>query len=300
MTKHNYIYDVTTKNFVEKVIDPSKERLVIVDFLSLRSGISKKLSPILDKFVIEENGAAILAHINIDENPQFVQQLQLETAPTIFAFSNGKVLDGFVGMIPDTQIKAWIQKLIKATNSKAEDDESGDTESALEQAEKCFEEDDFYTANAIYLDVLDYAPNEPRAHAGVMRCLLAESKTDEAQQRLNDIPELLARDNVFDIVRATLDLAQQTNSVNGETEKLEKQIDDTPNDHQARFDLALAYYAEKKNEDAVEALLEIITRDRSWKKDKARKQLLKLMEAFGPTNPITINARKRLSSILFS
>ncbi|MGE0109031.1 MAG: tetratricopeptide repeat protein [Bdellovibrionales bacterium] len=300
MTSSPYIFTTSLSTFAVDVIEASKEAPILVDFTSPRSQLSAKLSPLLDKLVIAENGAVRLTHINIDENPQIAQQLRLESIPTLYAFFNGQVVDGFAGLLPEPQIRNWLKTFIKTTGAKATDENAEDAEAALTQAETHFEEGDYYTANAIYLDVLEYVPDEPRAHAGKIRCLIAEKKIKEAQAAFDALPDNIKKDPALAPVRTALDLATQSQGIETDIIALQSKLTQNENDHQTRFDLAMAYYGTGEYQYAIDCLLDIIRKNRKWEDDKARKQLLKFFEALGQTHPLTIDTRKRLSTILFS
>jgi putative thioredoxin len=224
----------------------------------------------------------------------------LQSFPTVYAFFQGQVVDGFAGGQSEAHLQEWIKALIKQTGSKAEAAEGEDAASALLQAEEHFANGDYYTAKAIYTDILDYAPDELRAHAGVMRCLIAEGQSDEAAGLLAALPDKKARNTAFDPIRAALELQGETGKITSDTQELEGKVAANADDHAARYDLALAYYAAGDHEKAINSLLEIVARNRSWQDDAARKQLVKVFDVLGPTDPLTVSSRKRLSSILFS
>ncbi len=295
-----FVQEVSTESFMSDVIEASQKRVVLALFSSTQCNNCKQLAPVLEKLVGEEKGAARLAKVNIEKNPQLVQQLQVQSVPTVFAFFQGQVIDGFMGPLPEQQIKTWLQKLIRETESKPEENPEGDAKTALEQAEKYLLEGDIFMAKAVCDDVLDYAPDQPRAYAFKLRCLIAEKDIEGARQWLAEIPEEMAQDQALDSIHAALELADQTEEKQGQADSLEEKVIAHPDDHQAKFDLALAYYADDKREKAIDALLEIMAKDRAWHDDAARKQLIKLFDVFGPEDPLTIDARKRLSTILFS
>ncbi|HBM90423.1 MAG TPA: co-chaperone YbbN [Rhodospirillaceae bacterium] len=295
-----FVQEVDTKSFMSNVIEASQKRVILAFFSSINCNNCKQLAPVLEKLVDAEKGAARLAKVNIEKNPQLVQQLQVQSVPTVFAFFQGQVIDGFMGPLPEEQIETWLQKLIRETESKPEENLEEDAATALKQAEKYLLEGDIFMAKAVCDDVLDYAPEEPRAYALKLRCLIAEKDIEGAKQWLAEIPSEMAQDKALEPIHAALELADQTEEKQGQTEALEEKIADDQNNHQARFDLALAYYADGKREKAVDVLLEIMAKDRTWNDDAARKQLIKLFDVFGPEDPLTIDARKRLSTLLFS
>jgi putative thioredoxin len=297
------VKDVGLSTFMADVIDASKMHIVVVDFWAPWCGPCKQLGPTIEKVVRSYNGAVTLAKIDIDQNQQIAQQMQIQSIPAVFAFFQGQPIDGFMGALPEAQIKSWLDRLIKSTGATGvpagEPDLAADLASAMKQAEEYFASGDVTTAQAVYADVLDQDPKHAGAYAGLMRCLIALGDTAEAKRMLETAPPEMAKDKSFDPIRTTLELAEQAGKT-GASADLATKVAGNPADHQARYDLALAYYAEGKREQAVDELLEIVRRSRSWNEDAARKQLVKFFEAFGPTDPLTIASRKRLSSILFS
>ncbi len=290
------VKDVDLSTFMADVMDASKDRLVIVDFWAPWCGPCKQMGPSLEKLVRSYKGAVLLAKIDIDKNQQIAQQMQVQSIPAVFAFFRGQPVDGFMGAQPESQLKSWLDRLVKAVGGTAVPDDLGN---ALKQADAFFSEKNFPAARSIYEEVLQVEPANPAANAGVLRCLLANGQIENVRQVMAQIPAEITQDKAFDPIRAALELAEQTANSTGTTE-LQAKVDQNPGDHQARFDLAMAAYAANDREEAVTQLLEIVRRERSWNDEAARKQLVKLFEAFGPTDPITIDARKRLSSILFS
>jgi len=291
------VKDVDVQSFVKDVIEESRRRLVIVDFWAPWCGPCKQLVPLLEKLVRSKKGAVVLAKVNIDTNPELAQQLRVQSVPTVFAFSQGQPVDGFAGAQPEPQLAAWIDQLIKATGSKAPQAE--DYEPALAQAAELLAAGAYQKAESIYADILAESPDTVKAFTGVVRCLIASGAVAEAQDRLDHTPEAFAKAKELVAVRTALELAVAAQTA-GDSVALLAQVKKNPNDHQARFDLALAYFAEDQRENAVDELLELVRLDRKWQEEAARKQLVKFFEAFGPTDPLTLSGRRRLSSILFS
>ena len=290
--------DVTVANFKAEVLDPSRSQLVIVDFWASWCGPCKQLGPILEKIVAASKGAARLCKIDIDQSPQIAQQMRVQSVPAVFAFYNGQPVDGFMGALPESQIKSWLEQLIKATGVTGAAGDGLDT--ALKQAEDFLAQGDVSTAQSIYTDILSEHPDNAPAFAGALRCLLALGQTDQAAQILASAPPELATHKAVDPIHTALELAQQAAQAGASLADLEGKLAQNPNDHQARLDLAMALYAAQETARAMDELLEIVRRDRKWQDDGARKQLIKLFEALGPTHPDTIEGRKKLSSVLFS
>ena len=296
------VKDVELATFMADVIDASKDHLVVVDFWAPWCGPCKQLTPLLEKAVRAHKGAVRLAKIDIDKNPQIAQQMGVQSVPAVFAFFHGQPVDGFMGALPEAQIKSWLERLLKATASAggiAPDDSAGGLDVALKQADESLAGGDAVVAQSIYADILDQEPTHAAAYAGLLRSLIALGDMDRAKQMLASAPAEIAKDKALDSVRTSIELAAQA-AQSGSAAELEAKLKQNPADHQVRFDLAMAHYAAGQKEQAVDQLLEIVRRARTWNEDAARKQLVKLFEAFGPTDPLTLSARKRLSSILFS
>lgn len=293
------VKDVGLATFMADVIEASRQRLAVVDFWATWCGPCKQLGPVLEKVVRSYNGAVLLAKIDIDRNPEIAQQMGVQSIPAVFAFFQGRPVDGFMGAIPEAQIKSWLDRLVKATGSAANTGEGNEIESALKQAADYISAGDHDTAQAIYIDILDRDPANAPAYAGMMRSLIAQGNVTKAKQMLEQAPPAIAKDKALDAARAALELAEQS-SQGGSVTDLEIKVKQNPADHQARFDLAMAHFARGEREPAVDHLLEIVRKNRAWNEDAARKQLIKFFEVFGPTDSLTISARKRLSSIMFA
>ena len=292
------VKDVTVANFKADVLEASKKALVLVVFWTPRDNACKQQVAVLEKIVRVSKGAAGLARIDIDRDQIIAQQMGVTSAPSVFAFYQGRPVDAFSGALAEAQIKAWVDQLLKTTGVGGE--ERAGLEAAFQQAADHSAAGDIGLARAIYADIFDREPENARAYAGLVRCSVEEGDISKAREMLDKAPAILAKDKALDSVRAAIELAEQAGQSKGQAEKLEAAIAKNPADSQRRFDLALAYYAAQSNEKAVDQLLEIVRRERAWNDGAARKQLVKFFEAFGATNPLTISARKRLSSILFS
>jgi putative thioredoxin len=294
------VREVGMANFMAEVIEASQTKLVIVDFWAPWCGPCKQLGPLLEKIVRDQNGGVLLAKIDIDQNPQIAQQMRIQSIPAVFAFFQGQPVDGFMGALPESQVKEWIEKLMKATGGALGGQDQNWIADALAQAETFLAEGDVANAHAVFSEVWERNPDNAVSYAGIMRCLLAEKKTEDAKKMLDQASPEMAKETALEAVRAAIELAEQAKGAASSLDALQDKLAKNPNDHQARFDLALAAYAADRRQEAVDALLEIVRRDRKWNDEAARKQLLKLFEAFGPMDPLTIETRKRLSSILFS
>ncbi|HSZ74553.1 MAG TPA: thioredoxin [Rhizomicrobium sp.] len=288
-----YIKDSGIATFEADVIMASREAPVIVDFWAPWCGPCKQLGPLLEKLVTEANGAVRLVKINIDENQEIARQLRIQSIPTVYAFKNGQPVDGFMGAVPESQLRAFIQHL---TGGEAGHDHADEV---LAMADEAFAAGDIGNAAQAYAHVLQDEPGNPKAVAGLARCYLKSGDIERARNTLQLVRPDGAADETIRAVEAELKLREQAADV-GDLAGLRAKIEADPNDHQARYDLALALDAKGDREGALNELLESVRRDRKWNDEAARKHIVTLFEALGPTDPLTLAARRKLSSILFS
>jgi len=294
---NDVIKDGTDRTFMADVIEGSRDVPVIVDFWAPWCGPCKQLGPAIEKAVRAAKGAVKLVKIDTDQHPMIAQQLRVQSIPAVYAFFQGRPVDGFVGAQPESQIKAFVERLVKLGGGAGGMDEM--LEDALAQAKEALDAGDVATASDIYGQILQAVPDSAAAYAGMVRCLVAAKDLERAKQMIASAPEAIAKDKDLIAAKSAIEVAEQASNVGPVAELMEKVAHDK-NDHQSRYDLAMALYAAGKRESAVDELLELVRRDRTWNEDAARKQLVKLFEAFGPTDPLTVSARRRLSSILFS
>jgi putative thioredoxin len=289
-----YIKDSSLPTFAADVLEASSEVPVIVDFWAPWCGPCKQLTPALEKAVTEANGAVRLVKVNIDENQEIAHQLRIQSVPTVYAFKNGKPVDGFMGAIPDSQVKQFVQTLAGGVETH---DHAAEI---LEVADQAFAAGDVAEAAQAYAHVLQDEPGHPKAVAGLARCYLKSGDLERAKQTLALVRPDDAKDEAVRAVVAELSLRETAATAIGKNVELEAKLAANPNDHQARYDLALALDAGGDRDGAIAELLEIIRRDRKWNEEGARKHLVTLFEAMGPTDERTIAARRKLSSILFA
>ncbi|RZJ98508.1 MAG: tetratricopeptide repeat protein, partial [Brevundimonas sp.] len=254
-------------------------------------GPCRTLTPMIEKAVRAAGGAVKLVKIDVDKNPAYAGQLRVQSIPTVYAFVNGQPVDGFQGAIPESQIKAFIDKLTGGTSANS------DIEQILSLGEESLSLNDFGGAAQAFDQVLTLDPGNEKAIAGMARVYLADGDVDQARQTIAMAPQD-SRDPAVQSVRAHLSLASTAPS--GESAGLEARLAADPNDHQARFDLAQAQAASGDLQAAVDNLLKIVAADREWNEQAARKQLLTVFEAAGATSEVARDGRRRLSSLLFA
>ncbi len=296
---NDLVKEGSDRAFMADVVEASRTVPVIVDFWATWCGPCKQLGPALERLVRGAKGAVRLVKIDIDRNPAIAGQLRVQSIPAVYAFFQGRPVDFFVGALPESQLKAFVDRLLKLPGGGAAAGPGDDLEEALAEAHRILDEGDAASAREIYQDILTHEPSHAGAFAGLIRCLIAMGDLKRARQLVDKPPERLAGDKAVAAAKAALEVAEQSRSV-GSVRELQGRVTAAPDDHQARFDLALALFAEGRREDAVGALLEIMRRNREWNEQQARKQLVKFFDVFGPTDPLTISSRRRLSSILFS
>jgi putative thioredoxin len=286
------IKETTTQAFVKDVIEESRRQPVLVDFWAPWCGPCRQLTPILEKAVRAAKGKVKLTKMNIDEHPAIPGQMGIQSIPAVIAFVNGQPADGFLGALPENQVTAFIERLTK-------DQVGGEEKDRLKLADAALVDGDPAGAAELYAQILAEDSTNIHALAGLARCYVETGAIEQAKQTLALVPEAKRSEASVAAARAALELAEQATSV-GPIAELEQKVSANAADHQARFDLAIALNAKGQRQEALDHLVEIVRRDRKWNDDGARKQLVQLFEAWGPTDELTIAGRKRLSSILFA
>src|SRR5690349_1482477 len=289
------IKNSSTATFMADVVDASHDAAVVVDFWAPWCGPCKELGPMLEKAVREARGAVRMVKINIDENPELAQQMRIQSIPAVYAFKDGRPVDGFVGALPESQVKQFVKRLAGAAGAGP-----SPIEEALEMAKEALAAGDADAAQNIYQQILQHEPGHPAAIAGLIKAAIAVKDLRTARDVLASLPPDLAKHAEIAAARAALDLAEAGEKASGATGELEQRLSRDPNDHEARLELASALFAAGRRDAAVDELLTVVRKDREWNEQAARKQLLKFFEAMGPTDPLTVSGRRRLSSILFS
>jgi len=285
------IKDATDASFAADVIDASRDQPVIVDFWATWCGPCRQLGPALERAVSAAKGKVKLVKVDIDKNPAYAGQLRVQSIPAVFAFVDGQPVDGFTGALPESQVKAFVDKLAKlARGGPSPIDE------VLALAKESLELGDMGGAAQAYAQVLQADPKNPKALGGLAKVYMASGDAERAREVLAMAPPE-AKDPDLDSVRAALSLAAEAPS---DTAAFEARLAKDAHDHGARFELAKALAGRHKLAEAADHLLTIIEQDRAWNEEAARKQLLTVFEAAGPMSEVARNGRRRLSAILFS
>ena len=277
--------------FMADVVQASKSQPVLVDFWATWCGPCRTLTPMLEKAVRAAGGAVKLVKIDVDKNPAYAGQLRVQSIPTVYAFVDGQPVDGFQGAVPESQLKAFIDKLSGGTSA------SSDIDQLMSMGEESLALNDLGGAAQAFAQVMTLEPGHEGAIAGMARVYLADGDADQARQTIAMAPAE-SKNAQVQSVRAQLSLASAAPT--GAGAELEARVAADPSDHQARYDLSLAQAAAGDLKGAVESLLTIVAADREWNDQAARKQLLTVFDAAGPASDIARDGRRRLSSILFA
>jgi putative thioredoxin len=285
------VADTTTASFRQDVLAESMQRPVLVDFWAPWCGPCKQLTPILEKVVKAAAGKVKLLKMNIDEHPQVAGQLGIQSIPAVIAFQNGQPVDGFMGALPEAQVKAFIERLTGPAGP-------GPIDEILAEADALAGAGDPTGAAQLYGEVLAAEPENARALASLAKCHVDLGDLATAARLLEAVPQDKQSEPAVAGARAALELAEQAASL-GDLADLQRKVEADPADHQSRFDLALGLAARGDREAATDHLVEIIKRDRTWNEDGARKQLLQFFEAWGPMDEMTVAGRRKLSTVLF-
>lgn len=290
------IKDGSIQTFARDVLDASMRVPVLVDFWAPWCGPCKQLTPVLEKLVRAAKGKVRLVKIDIDQNPELAQQLRIQSVPTVYAFLGGQPVTGFAGAQPESQIKALIDRLIATAGPGGAAPEEDDL---LKAAQDAAEHGDNRTALRLFQQVLAEDPVQPEAIGGLARVLITERKLADAKALLDEAPKEVANHVAVTGAKAALALAEEAGDL-GDPTVLLARVEGNPDDHDARYRLATLMFLRGQVEAAMNHLVQIVKRDRSWQDELARKQLVKFFDALGPKHPATLKGRRMLSSVLFS
>jgi len=295
----NMIVDGDQTTFMKDVIEASRSIPVLVDFWATWCGPCKQLTPTLEKVVRAAGGRVKLVKIDIDKNPQLVQQLSrlglpLQSVPTVAAFWQGQIADMFQGAVPESEVKRFVETLLKGSGGAMP------ATDLVAEAKKAMEDGVPQEAAGLFSEVLEQEPENPEAWGGLVRALMAMGEEEQARETLGQVPAKIAEHAEVSGARSALALAEEGRAAREKLGVFEAALAADPADHQARYDLATALNAMERRAEAADALLEIIRRQRGWNEEAARLQLLKFFESWGFDDVETMSARRKLSALLFS
>lgn len=290
------IKDTTEASFMADVVEASNTIPIIVDFWAPWCGPCKTLGPLLEQAVTAAKGAVKMVKINVDEAQAIAGQLQIQSIPTVYAFHKGQPIDGFQGAQPGSEITAFVDRVIAATGGEAPGDTLND---AVTAAEDMLAEGAAVDAAQTFAAILAEDPNHAAAYGGLVRTHIAMDDLDQAEAILNGAPAEISNSPELEAAHAQLELARQAADA-GPVAELMAAVEADPTDLQARFDLALALHASDQVQDAVEQLLDIFRRDRDWNDGAAKSQLFTIFDALKPNDPVVLNGRRKLSSMIFA
>ena len=286
----SFVIDINQDQFVEEVIEKSKTTPVIVDFWAPWCGPCKQLTPILENLVNKKNGKVILAKINVDENQGIAGQLNIQSIPTVYGFVDGKPVDAFQGAQPESKIEIMIDKLIDAAPGN-------EVPKLLEEADVLFKDQKFDEAQTIYETLVGMDPGNPKVISGLLRCLVQLKKYDDAKEMIESLDdEALKNEEIVKINK----LISSLDSVGGsDLEELKSVVNNEPNNKEKRFELAQNYLSANETELGFNELLIIFEQDPKWNDEAAKKKLLEYFDLLGFNDPNVLEARKKLSSLMF-
>ncbi len=290
------ITDGSEATFMQDVVEASMETPIIVDFWAPWCGPCKTLGPMLEDAVTAAKGAVKMVKVNVDEAQSISAQLQIQSIPTVYAFFKGQPIDGFQGALPGSEITAFVERVIQAAGGEAP---GRGLEDAVAAAEEMLAEGAAVDAAQTFAAILGEDPNHAGAYGGMVRAHIAMDDLEQAEAILNGAPAEISDTPELEAAHAQLELAKQASNA-GPVAELQAAVAASPDDHQARFDLAQALHAAGDAEGAVTELLEIFRRDREWNEGAAKTQLFTIFDALKPNDPVVLNGRRKLSSMIFA
>ena len=292
--EENHVKDVNEETFMDDVIEASKTSPIVVDFWAPWCGPCKTLGPALEAEVKATNGKIKMVKIDIDQNQNLASQMRIQSIPAVFAFVDGQPIDGFMGAKAPSELKSFIDKLLEKVT-----DDDGDLSEALAVANEMLNAEEFNDAAETFEAILGEDPESALAFVGLFNAKMGAKKVNDAKKMLDEIPEALKNKAEILALQAQIDLSNQAEGV-GEINDLRSTLTNDGNNHQARFDLALALFSKGETSEAIQELLTIFRVDQEWNDDAARQQLFKFFDILGSENPITLSGRRQLASMLFA
>ena len=289
-----HVKDVNEETFMDDVIEASKNSPIVVDFWAPWCGPCKTLGPALEAEVKATNGKIKMVKIDIDQNQNLASQMRIQSIPAVFAFVDGQPIDGFMGAKAPSELKSFIDKLLEKVT-----DDDGDLSEALAVANEMLNAEEFNDAAETFEAILGEDPESALAFVGLFNARMGAKKINDAKTMLEEIPDALKNKAEILALQAQIDLSNQAEGV-GEINDLRSTLTNDENNHQARFDLALALFTKGETSEAIQELLTIFRIDQEWNDDAARQQLFKFFDILGSENPITLSGRRQLASMLFA
>ena len=286
----SFVIDINQDQFVEEVIEKSKTTPVIVDFWAPWCGPCKQLTPILENLVKKKNGKVILAKINVDENQGIAGQLNIQSIPTVYCFVDGKPVDAFQGAQPESKIEIMIDKLIDLAPGN-------EVPKLLAEADTLFKDQKFEEAQKVYETLVGMDPGNPKVISGLLRCLVQLKKYDDAKEMIESLDdETLRNEEIAKINKLISTLGAGGSS---DIEELKSVVNNEPNNKDKRFELANNYLSANETELGFNELLILFEQDSKWNEEAAKKKLLEYFDLLGFNDPNVLEARKKLSSLMF-
>jgi len=288
------IKDVNEDTFMDDVIEASKSSPIVVDFWAPWCGPCKTLGPALEAEVKATNGKIKMVKVDIDQNQNLANQMRIQSIPAVFAFVDGQPIDGFMGAKAPSELKVFVEKLLE----KVTDDE-GDLSEAIAVADEMLEAAEFDDAAETFEAILGEDPSSSLAFVGLFKSKMGAKKISDAKKMLEEIPNTLRNKPEILALQAQIELTNQAEGI-GELNDLRKLLSIDVNNHQVRFDLALALFTKGQTSEAIQELMTIFRVDQEWNDDAARQQLFKFFDILGGEDPITLSGRRQLASLLFA